>query len=77
MPAAVADADAPGGGHELSPSREALEALYDRVSPGGFVIIDDCWMKPCRKAMHDFRTSRAIRAEILDIDQRGAYWRRA
>jgi len=41
------------------------------------VIIDDYWMKPCRKAVHDFRTSRAIRAEILDIDQRGASWRRA
>lgn len=56
---------------------EALESLYDRPSPGGFVIIDDYWLEPCRKAVHDFRDARGIPDEILDIDQRGVYWRRS
>lgn len=56
---------------------QALESLYDRLSPGGFVIIDDYWLEPCRKAVHDFRDARAIADEILDIDQRGVYWRRS
>lgn len=56
---------------------EALESLYGRLSRGGFVIIDDYWLEPCRKAVHDFRAARGIDDEIVDIDGRGVYWRRA
>lgn len=56
---------------------QALESLYDRLSPGGFVIIDDYWLEPCKKAVHDFRTARAIADDIIDIDKRGVYWRRS
>ncbi len=56
---------------------QALEALYHKVSPGGFVIIDDYHLESCRQAVHDFRDARAIADEIMDIDGLGAYWRKA
>ncbi len=38
---------------------DALEALYEKVSPGGFVIVDDYGAVPaCAEAVHDFRASR-------------------
>ena len=56
---------------------QALEALYGRLSPGGFVIIDDYMLQPCAQAVHDFRASLGIKDEIHDIDGFGAYWRRS
>src|SRR6267154_4620259 len=55
---------------------QALEALYDKLSPGGFVIVDDYFLKPCAQAIHDFRNARNIQDPIMDIDGMGAYWRR-
>jgi len=54
---------------------DALRALCHRVSPGGYVIVDDyqSW-RSCRKAVMDFRAERGIDAEIKMIDQDGAYW---
>ncbi|HEU4618766.1 MAG TPA: TylF/MycF/NovP-related O-methyltransferase [Gammaproteobacteria bacterium] len=56
---------------------QALESLYDRLSPGGFVIIDDYWLAPCAQAVNDFRAARGIADEIADIDGRGVFWRRS
>jgi O-methyltransferase len=56
---------------------QALEALYDRLSPGGFVIIDDYSLRPCAQAVRDFRGRLGITDEIRDIDGFGAYWRRS
>jgi predicted O-methyltransferase YrrM len=56
---------------------QALESLYDRLSPGGFVIVDDFHLPACSKAVHDFRAARGIGEEILDIDGHGAFWRRS
>src|SRR4029453_17555059 len=56
---------------------EALEALYDKVSVGGFVIVDDYGIFPnCRKAIADFRAARGIVDPIEDIDGSGVFWRR-
>jgi O-methyltransferase/8-demethyl-8-(2,3-dimethoxy-alpha-L-rhamnosyl)tetracenomycin-C 4'-O-methyltransferase len=57
---------------------DALTALYDKVSAGGFVIIDDygC-IEGCRKAVHDFRNARGIEDRIVDIDGWGVYWRKS
>jgi O-methyltransferase len=55
---------------------QALQSLYDRLSPGGFVIVDDYYLPACAKAVHDFRSSRDIKDEIKDIDGQGAFWRR-
>jgi O-methyltransferase len=56
---------------------QVLDALYGKLSPGGFVIVDDYWLKPCAQAVHDFRQARAIGDEIWDINGRAAYWRRS
>ena len=54
----------------------ALEALYDRLSPGGFVVVDDYALEPCRRAVGDFRDRRGIADPIVDIDGSGVYWRK-
>jgi O-methyltransferase len=57
---------------------DALEALHHRVSPGGFVIIDDYGEIPaCRAAVTDFRERNGIDDPIIPIDDSGVYWRRA
>lgn len=57
---------------------DAITALYDKVSRGGFIIVDDygAW-EPCKKAITDFRRSRGITDEIVDIDGVGAFWRKS
>jgi hypothetical protein len=55
---------------------DALTNLYDRLSLGGFVIVDDFDIKACREAVNDFRTARGIADEIVKIDWTGVYWRR-
>jgi O-methyltransferase len=57
---------------------QILEALYDKVVPGGFVIVDDYGCIPaCAQAVTDFRTRRGIDDEIHEIDWTGVYWRRS
>lgn len=55
---------------------DALAALYPRLSPGGFVIVDDYALRGCRKAIDDFRARHAIRDEVVPIDRAAAYWQR-
>ena len=54
---------------------EALDSLYHKVSYGGFVIVDDYFLQPCAKAVHDFRDRHGITTPILPIDGWGTYWR--
>jgi O-methyltransferase len=56
---------------------QALESLYHKLSPGGFVIIDDYFLGPCRQAVTDFRNANRINDPIIDIDGWGVFWRRA
>jgi SAM-dependent methyltransferase len=43
----------------------ALDMLYDKVSPGGVIIIDDYyWWKGCKKAVHDFFEKRGLEIEL-------------
>ena len=56
---------------------EALEALYPRLMPGGYVIIDDYGaVEQCRQAVHDYRDQHCIVEEIKTIDWTGVYWQR-
>ncbi|HYV39509.1 MAG TPA: TylF/MycF family methyltransferase [Gemmataceae bacterium] len=56
---------------------QGLDALYDKVSPGGFVIVDDYWVVPaCRAAVHDYRARKDIGEEIVPIDWGGVFWRK-
>jgi hypothetical protein len=62
---------------------EALEALYPRLAPGGFVVIDDYvdWAG-CRAAVDDYRKENAVIAPVTLVPHRateltrGAYWRK-
>jgi hypothetical protein len=54
---------------------QALESLYHRLSPGGFVIVDDYYLPACAKAIHDFRDARRITEEIVNVDNRACFWR--
>ncbi|MET9297310.1 TylF/MycF family methyltransferase [Streptomyces sp. NPDC003077] len=56
---------------------DALTHLYPRLSPGGFVIIDDYNIEPCRQAVEDYRGRRRITEPVRAIDGHGVYWRRA
>lgn len=51
-------------------------ALYGSVSPGGFVIVDDYKLDPCRRAVDHFRSSHHIRGALSRIDDSGVYWRK-
>lgn len=55
---------------------DALTALYPKVSRGGFVIVDDYFLEPCREAVRDYRDARGIDDPIENIDGFGVYWRR-
>lgn len=57
-------------------TRDALNAMYHRVSPGGFVVVDDygSW-NGCRVAVDEFRREHGIEAEITTIDSTGICWR--
>ena len=55
----------------------ALEALYSKLSPGGFAIVDDYGGVPaCRAAVSDYRTLIGIEAPIHMIDWTGAWWQK-
>ncbi len=57
---------------------QTLTALYDRVSVGGYVIVDDYGVLPvCREAVEEFREARGITDPIEIIDWTGARWRRS
>lgn len=56
---------------------DILGPLYDKVEPGGFVIIDDYGALPgCQQAVDDFRRQRGINDPMTTIDWTGAYWRK-
>jgi O-methyltransferase len=56
---------------------QALDALYPRLSPGGFCIVDDYQaVKACEMAVTDYRTKHGITEEIVDIDGTGVLWRK-
>lgn len=62
-------------GDMYSSTMDALRSLYHRVSPGGYVIVDDYFdWEACRRAVTDFRAEHRIDAEIRRIDWTGAYW---
>jgi len=53
----------------------ALDALYDKIQIGGYVIVDDYALPACKEAVDDFRKSRGIRSPLHSIDWTGVRWR--
>ena len=55
----------------------ALVALYPKLSPGGFVIIDDYnAFESCNIAVIDYRTEHGISTPLTLIPGAGAFWRK-
>ena len=48
-------------------SSSPLDDRYERVSPGGIVIIDDFHLNGARRAVHRFREQHAITSPILPV----------
>jgi hypothetical protein len=64
-------------GDLYSSTMDALTSLYDKVSRGGYIIVDDYYSWPsCRRAVTQFLAERSLAPEIKAIDEDGAYWRR-
>lgn len=55
---------------------DALDNLYPRLSPGGYLIVDDYCIDSCKRAVDDFRHEHGIQEPISRIDHTGIYWRR-
>ena len=54
----------------------ALRSLYEKVSVGGYVIVDDYGAVPaCRQAVDDFRRELGIEEPLRDIDWTGVFWK--
>lgn len=58
---------------------DALDSLYDKLSVGGIVIVDDygedAWTN-CRQAVDRFRESRGIQDAMMAVDSKCYWWRK-
>jgi len=56
---------------------DGLIHLYDKVSAGGFIIVDDFGaVQGCQQAILDFRTARHIDDPMRNIDNVGIFWQK-
>jgi O-methyltransferase len=55
---------------------DGLVNLYGGLSEGGFLLVDDFAIPPCREAVEDFRRERGIDEPIERVDWTGVYWRK-
>ena len=58
---------------------DAIKALYQKVTPGGYVIVVDYHaVEGCRKAVHDYLNEYAKdeTVDIQEIDGTGVFWQR-
>ncbi len=60
--------------------KSSLENLYDMVSVGGFIVVDDfLFHEGCRKAVMDFLKERGIddKVKIIKVDRSAVYFQKA
>jgi hypothetical protein len=56
---------------------DALDALYPRLSLGGYAIVDDYgWVEECRNAVHDYLDAHRIEIALHRIDDDAVYWQK-
>ena len=56
---------------------DGLVNLYDRLSPGGYCLIDDYAIEATRQAVTEFRDDHGIDDDIVKVDWTGVYWRKS
>lgn len=55
----------------------ALKHLYPKLSPGGFVIVDDYHaFAYCQQAVDDYRQANNIQEKVVSIDKEAVYWQK-
>ncbi|WP_045215354.1 TylF/MycF family methyltransferase [Desulfonatronovibrio magnus] len=55
----------------------ALDNLYPKLTPGGFLIVDDYGaVEACSQAVHDYRRRNGIEDEIIPVDWTGVFWQK-
>ena len=55
---------------------DVLYNLYDKLSVGGYVIMDDWFGFPSKTAVKDFFAVHGISPEVIAIDKLSAYWKK-
>jgi O-methyltransferase len=57
---------------------DGLNNLYHKVSPGGFVIVDDYFtVAACKVAVDEFRARHAILEPLENINHAAVFWRKS
>jgi hypothetical protein len=56
--------------------RDVLVNLYPKLSPGGFVIIDDPQLEGCARAIREYRQEHDITETMLSTGSYALYWRK-
>lgn len=57
---------------------DAITALYPKMSPGGFLIVDDYHaFSDCRRAIDRYREEHGIVDELQPIDRLAVFWRKS
>ena len=54
---------------------DALEHLYPKLSPGGFLIVSDYVIDGVRRAVNEYRRTHSIRETLRPIDHSSDFWR--
>jgi len=55
---------------------DVLYHMYERVSVGGYIIMDDWYGFPARRACLDFFEAHGLNPSIIQIDTLAAYWKK-
>ncbi len=62
-------------GDTYTSAKDSLAALYDKLSSGGSLILDDYFLfEDFKRAIDEFRTAHDIFDPIVQIDAYGGYW---
>ncbi len=58
-------------------TRDALDALYPKLSPGGFLIVDDYNLPlGCKRAVDEYRVQYGLVQPLIPINSQAVYWRK-
>jgi O-methyltransferase len=59
-------------------TRDALNALYPKLSVGGYLIVDDFNLPlGCKRAVLEFREQNQIQEPMVKINRQAIYWRKS
>jgi len=61
-------------GDYYSSTMDVLRALYPKLSPGGYVVIDDWGFDFCRRAVNEYRAEHGITTPIQVPEEKHAVW---